>query len=231
MAVSEKKKKFRFGMTFASIIRVFFVSLSFIIIFSSLAVPIFALKLMESMKTLDQNGYIHLIGKVKNDGPNPIDNVYATGILLGKNNSELGNYSNQVDVHPLSNGEIAPFDIMIYDKRNNDLINTYKIELAFNSTSIEPSRDLTIVSVSSRLDITGFYFISGRVTNNMNSISNNTIIIASVVDKNNDLLGIWKAQTEPYNIAPLGSASFTIPITDKVQSFKIDNYTLYINNL
>lgn len=231
MAKSEQKKKFRFRMMFSSIIKVFFVALSFVIIISSLAVPIFGLKLLESAKTLDQNGYVHLIGIVKNDGRNPIDNVYATGILFGKNNSQIGYYSNQVDVHPLSNGEITPFDILVYDKKDNELINTYKIEFEFNSTSVEPSRDLTIGSVTSRLDITGFYYISGRVTNNMNSISNNTLIIASVVDKNNNLLGIWKAQTEPYNIGPLGSASFTIPITDKFQSFKIDNYTLYVNNL
>src|SRR5690349_9577025 len=101
MAESEQKKKFRIRMMFSSIMKVFFIALIFAIIILSLTIPIFGLKLMDSAKTLDQNGYVHLIGEVKNDGPNPIDNVYATGILYGKNNSQLGNFSNQVDVHRL----------------------------------------------------------------------------------------------------------------------------------
>ena len=46
-------------------------------------------------------------------------------------------------------------------------------------------------------------------------------------NKNNELLGVWKAQTEPYSIPPSLEASFSIPITDKIQSFQISNYTLF----
>jgi hypothetical protein len=227
----KKMKKFPFRIISNSMNKIFFVALGFTIIILSSIIPVLGLKLIDSAMTLDQNGYIHLIGVVKNDGPNPVDNIYARGIFFGKNNSQIGNYSNQVDVHPLTHGETSPFDILVYDKENNQLINTYKIEFSFNSTFGVPTKDLTIESVTSRLDITGFYYISGRVTNNMDFISNNTLVIASVVDKNDNLLGIWKAQTEPYNIPPLGSASFTIPVTDKIQSFKINNFTLYVNNL
>lgn len=209
----------------------FIIAIAFTIVGLSSIVPIFGLKLMDSAMSQDQNGFIHLIGEVKNDGPNPVDNIYAIGILVSKNNSQLGNYSSQVEVHPLDHGETSPFDILVYDKGINENIQSYKIEFTLNSTSVPAVKDLTIGSANSRLDITGFYYISGRVTNNMNSISNNTLIIASVVDKDGNLLGIWKAQTEPYNIPPLGSASFTIPVTDKDQSFKIYNYTLYVNNL
>ena len=64
----------------------------------------------------------------------------------------------------------------------------------------------------------------------MNTTSNSTTIIAALNDKNNDLIGIWKAQSEPYNIPPLSTASFTIPVTDRSQGFDIYNYTLYSNN-
>jgi hypothetical protein len=227
----KKKRKLHFNMILNSKTILLYFTLGFTIIILSSIIPIFGLKIVDSAITHDQNKFVHLIGEVKNDDPNPVDNIYVKGILFGKNNSQLGNYSNQVDVHPLSHGETSPFDILVYDKGINELINTFKIELEFNSTSMEPKRDLTIGSVTSRLDFSGFYYISGRVTNNMNLMSNNTLIIASVVDKNGNLLGIWKAQTEPYNIPPLGSASFTIPVTDKIQSFKLNNYTLYINNL
>ena len=64
----------------------------------------------------------------------------------------------------------------------------------------------------------------------MTAISNNTLVIATVMDENKKLLGVWKAQTEPYNIAPYSTASFTIPVTDKNQGSRIANYTLFVNN-
>jgi hypothetical protein len=93
-----------------------------------------------------------------------------------------------------------------------------------------PEKDLEFHSTNSKLDATGFYYISGRITNNMNNISTSTTVIAALYDKNNDLIGIWKAQSEPYNIPPLSTASFTIPVTDRSQGFNIYNYTLYSNN-
>ena len=88
-------------------------------------------------------------------------------------------------------------------------------------------RNLEIHSTNSKLDATGFYYISGRITNNMDTISNSTTIIAALNDKNNDPIGIWKAQSEPYNIPPFSTASFTIPVTDRSTGFNINNYTLY----
>ncbi|HZH39119.1 MAG TPA: hypothetical protein VEX17_03555 [Bacillales bacterium] len=40
------------------------------------------------------------------------------------------------------------------------------------------------------------------------------------------MVGLWKAQTEPYDIPPSATASFTIPITDNTQSFRISSYTM-----
>jgi hypothetical protein len=198
---------------------------------SIFVVPVFGLKILNSTMVKDENGYVHLIGEAENNEVHPIDKIYVTGTLINNNNTNIGNFSNQVEIHPLNHLEITPFDILIYDKSKNDMIKKYEINFKFNASSNEILKDLTIGSVSSRLDITGFYFITGRVTSNMNSLSNHTVIVASVKDKDDNLLGIWKAQTEPYNIPPYGSASFTIPITDKDQSFKIHNYTLYINNI
>jgi hypothetical protein len=86
-------------------------------------------------------------------------------------------------------------------------------------------------SSNSHIDIiTGFYFIDGKIKNNGQLYSNNTTIIAITYDKNKDLAGVWKAQTEPYNIPPFTEASFSIPVTDKIQSYNILNYTLLVES-
>jgi len=190
---------------------------------------VFGLKVVQSQMTQDQNKFNHIIGIAHNDLNMTLDNIFVQAIISGENNTILGNYSNQVAVHPLYPSEETPFDVLIYDKNNNNLIKNYTIDFTYEGTNTN-ERDLDIHSTSSRLDATGFYYISGRITNNMNTTSTSTTIIAALNDKNNDLIGVWKAQSEPYNIPPLSTASFTIPVTDRSQGFNIYNYTLYSNN-
>ena len=189
----------------------------------------FGLRLVQTHLTQDQNKFHHIIGIAQNDLNMTLDNIFVKAIISGENKTILGNYSNQVEVHPLNPSKETPFDVLIYDKNHNNLIKNYAVDFTYEGTQTS-ERDLEIHSTNSRLDATGFYYISGRITNNMNTTSNSTTIIAALNDKNNDLIGIWKAQSEPYNIPPLSTASFTIPVTDRSQGSDIYNYTLFSNN-
>ncbi len=191
---------------------------------------VFGLKIVQSQMTQDQNKFHHIIGIAQNDLNTTLDNIFVQAMISGENNTILGNYSNQVAVHPLYPSEETPFDVIIYEKNHNNLIKNYTIDFTYEETNKTNERDLEIHSTSSRLDATGFYYISGRITNNMNTIANSTTIIAALIDRNNDLIGIWKAQSEPYDIPPLSTASFTVPVTDRSQGSNIYNYTLYSNN-
>ena len=188
-----------------------------------------ALKVLQTHLTQDQNNYYHIVGIAQNDRNMTIDNILVHAIIIDANNITLGNYSNQVAVHPLSPSAETPFDVLIYDKNHNELIKNYTVGFTYEAIGT-PKKDLEIHSTSSKLDATGFYYINGRITNNMNTTSTSTTIIAALNDKNNDLIGVWKAQSEPYNIPPLSTASFTIPVTDRAQASHTYNYTLYSNN-
>ena len=190
---------------------------------------LFALEAVQTQLTEDQNKFHHIIGIAQNNMNMTLDNIFVHVIISDNNDTILGNYSNQVAVHPLGPSEETPFDVLIYDKNHNNQVKNYTVDFTYNGTKIT-KKALEIHSTSSKLDATGFYYISGRITNNMNNISTSTTVIAALYDKNNDLIGIWKAQSEPYNIPPLSTASFTIPVTDRSQGFNIYNYTLYSNN-
>lgn len=190
---------------------------------------VFGLNLLKTYLTQDQNKFHHIIGLAQNDLNMTLDNIFVQVNILDEDNTILGNYSSQVEVQPLNPSEVTPFDVLIYDKDHNGLIKNYTIDSTYEK--VKPNkRDLEIHSTNSKLDATGFYYISGRITNNMNITSNSTTIIAALDNKNADLIGIWKAQSEPYNIPPFSEASFTIPITDRSQGFNTNNYTLYSNN-
>ena len=189
-----------------------------------------SLKIIHQQMVKDENEFFHLIGIAQNNINKTIDNIYAIGTIFGTDNTTLGSYSTQVEVHPLNPLELTPYDIKIYDKDQNDQIENHSVRFTFNSSDSQNLKNFNIHSVNSRSDMLGFYFISGRITNEMSAISNNTLVIATVMDKDEKLLGVWKAQTEPYNIAPFSTASFTIPVTDNNQGLRIANYTLFVNN-
>lgn len=188
------------------------------------------MKIVQQQMVQDKNDFFHLIGIAQNNNNETIDNIYAVGTLTGPEKTIIANYSTQVDVHPLNPLEMTPFDITIYNKEQNDQIKNHSVIFTFNTTASIKLKDFDIHSVTSRSDMLGFFFISGRMTNEMNAISNNTLVIATVYDKDEKLLGVWKAQTEPYNIPPSSTASFTIPITDSNQGLRIANYSLFVNN-
>lgn len=184
------------------------------------------LKTVQVKLTLDQNKYKHLIGILQNTGNKTIDQVVVSADFFDKDKKSLGNFSKQTELTTLNPNEITPFDVLVYDKKINDRIKDYKVEFKFRFTEFK-DKELVIVSNYSRLDMTGFYFINGKIQNtDKASASGNTNVIAITYNKNKDLAGVWKAQTEPYSIPPLTTATFTIPVTDKVQAFQISNYTL-----
>lgn len=188
------------------------------------------LKIIQQQIVQDENDFFHMIGIVQNNENKTIDDIYAIGTLIGIDNATIANYSNPVEVHPLNPSETTPYDITIYEKDQNDQIKNHSIAFTFNSSETENIKNLDIHSVNTRSDLLGFYYISGRITNEMDAISNNTLVVATVSDKDQNLLGVWKAQAEPYNIPPSATASFTIPITDNTQGLRISNYTLFITN-
>ncbi|HEX5518861.1 MAG TPA: FxLYD domain-containing protein [Candidatus Nitrosocosmicus sp.] len=188
------------------------------------------LKVISMKLTQDQYNYKHLIGILQNNANKTVNNVIISANFFDKTNKSIGNFSKQSEITTINPREITPFDILIYNKDLNDKINKFSITVKYNFTNHKDEK-IAMESSNSHIDIiTGFYFIDGKIKNNGQLYSNNTTIIAITYDKNKDLAGVWKAQTEPYNIPPSTEASFSIPVTDKIQSYNILNYTLLVES-
>jgi hypothetical protein len=184
------------------------------------------LKTIKVKMTQDQYNYKHLLGLVENTENKTVNHVIITARFLDSSNKSIGNFSKQTEITTLNPKEISPFDILIFDKNIYDKIKEYVVNINFNFTK-NKDKNLVIESNKSHLDVNGFFFIDGKIRNLGQAYSNNTTVTSVTFNKNNELLGVWKAQTEPYSIPPLLEASFSIPITDKIQSFQISNYTLF----
>jgi hypothetical protein len=184
------------------------------------------LKIAKVNLAQDQYNYKHILGIVKNIGNKTVNHIIITVNFIDYAHNSIGNFSKESEITTLNPKDIAPFDILIYDKKIYDIIKDYTIYIKYNITKYKDKK-LVIVSNYSHLDINGFYFINGMIQNTGNKYSNFTTVTATTNNKKNELAGVWKAQTEPYTIPPLSTASFSIPVTDKIQSFQISNYTLF----
>jgi hypothetical protein len=88
------------------------------------------------------------------------------------------------------------------------------------------TRELSIVSASGRLDLTGFYYINGKVINQGEQTATNSLVIATLYDKDGRVIALGRAQTEPVNITSRSEAPFGIAVTEKLQTYKEKRYSL-----
>ena len=88
------------------------------------------------------------------------------------------------------------------------------------------ARALRITSNSSKLDLTGVYYVKGRVVNEGSEDTTNSMIIATLYDKDGKVAVVGRAQTEPVNISSHSEAAFDLPVTEALQTYKVKSYSL-----
>lgn len=182
--------------------------------------------MIKKANIVNQNNYKHIIGLLQNIGNRTVNHIIITANIFDKNHKSIGNFSKESEVTTLNPKNESPFDILLFDKQIYNLIKMYDLDLKFNLTTFKDEK-LRILSNYSNLDSSGFYFINGKLQNMGLSFSNITTVTALTFNKNNKIAGLWKAQSEPYNVPPYSIASFSIPVTDKNQSFQIRYYSLF----
>ena len=174
---------------------------------------------------LDNHGYLHLFGELKNISNEPRNDIIIVVTFLDARGMPIGNASASTAARNLNSGYTSPFEVLFLNK--NVVSNVHDFSLQIKSErGVEKNYLLKFTSVRPRLDIFGFYYIYGKVLNNGNETASNSVIIAAFYDKNGTTIDITKAMTEPVNISSGSSASFSILMDKKEVSYKIKNFSL-----
>src|SRR4029079_10858139 len=134
-------------------------------------------------------------------------------------------FQRSTDVRTVNPGEISPFEILYIDPGTAKTVKDYTLTAAGQETENKTSA-LRIVSSNSKLDLLGTYYIAGRVLNDGSQDATNSMIIASLYDKDGKVIVVGRAQTEPVNISSHSQAAFDIPVTEKSQTYKVKSYSL-----
>ena len=175
--------------------------------------------------SVDQSKLAHVFGEIKNISNKPITDIIVQASFYDSHHTLLNKFKRSTDIRTLNPGEITPFEILYYDFKTVDLIRSYTLSATGKDTAVKP-KALHIESYNSRIDILGFYYVNGIVSNKGSGPATDTLVIATMYDKNGNVISIGRAMSEPVNITSHSEAAFGIAITDKLQTFKVKNFSL-----
>jgi hypothetical protein len=180
---------------------------------------------LEHNKVVDQNGFIHLFGEIRNISNETQKTITAHADFYDKEGRIIGNGSGIASLRSLNIGKISPFEIVFLDRNYNNQLFNYTLNFTIEAGVDRPD-DLIVTELKSRPDIFGYYYVSGRISNIGNDTATNVLAIASFFDNNDKMIGLSSAIAEPSNMTLHSKSSFTIVMDDKLHSSKIRNYSL-----
>ena len=174
---------------------------------------------------MDESKLVHVFGEIKNNLNKAVTDIIVQASFYDIHHSLLNKFKRSTDIRTLNPGDISPFEILYYDSKTVDLIHDYTLSAIGQDTEVKP-KALRIESYNSRIDILGFYYVNGIISNKGSEPATNTLVIATMYDKNGNVISIGRAMSEPVNITSHSEAAFGIAITEKLQTYKVKEFSL-----
>jgi hypothetical protein len=175
---------------------------------------------------VDENDLMHVYGEVRNISNMSMTSVTINGTFYDKSGKPLNNYQRSCELPTINAGGICPFEIVYADTKTTDRVKDFKLTAQGIVTDTSKLTKLKFQSQNSRLDILGFYYINGRISNEGSITATNSSVVATLYDKDGKVIAIGRALAEPVNILPNNIANFGIAVTEKSQVHKTRGYSL-----
>jgi hypothetical protein len=175
---------------------------------------------------IDESSIMHMYGEIKNISNRALTNVTVKGSFYDDEGKLLNQYQRSCELPTVSSGGICPFEILYIDTNTTNTIKDIKLSaLGIYTDKIKPTT-LKVYSDNAKLDILGFYFINGRISNEGPVTATDSSVVATLYDKDGNVIALGRAVAEPANIPSGTQASFGIAVTEKSQVYKTKSYSL-----
>ena len=173
---------------------------------------------------ISDDGSLHIVGEVENNSNVPLNQIKITANLLDKNGYQV----NQVNGKPINNvimpGMTGAFDIIVTDP-NSYIIDDYDLELDYKIAE-QKNQVIEIVSSELKKNNQGNFVISGVLENQGEITANMINVVATLYDRNGDVLTVSSVQLQPDFLRSGDTTLFIIPIHEKSQSVHAIDYML-----
>jgi hypothetical protein len=177
---------------------------------------------------IDESAIMHVYGEVKNISNKTTTNVIVNGSFFDGDGMLLNHFQRTCELPTINSGGICPFEILYIDTKTTNKVKDFNLSATGITTDESKPTTLKIYSDNSRLDILGFYYINGRISNEGSLTATNSSVVASLYDKDGKVIAIGRALAEPVNISSGNQASFGMAVTEKSQTYKTKSYSLVV---
>ncbi len=178
---------------------------------------------------VDEGKIMHVYGEIRNESGTPMKDVFVTARFYDKDGNLLNEYLRQTELRVLGSGESSPFEVLYLESGSADRVADFKLSATGQQAEAKP-KELAIVTSNSRLDVFGTYFINVTAKNNGNLTATNSVVVATLYDKDGKVVTIGRALAESEfgsgNVGPDREAGFGVAVIERLQTYKAVRYTL-----
>jgi len=167
---------------------------------------------------------LHIVGEIINNLEVPLNQINVHVTLLDEDGDLIATKETSSLVNIIMPGMKSPFDLVL---TNNEAKKTksYSLELDYKvSTPKNQVIDITESELSR--DNYNNLIITGTVINRGDITANTVAVIATLYDKEGNVAAVSRVHPEPDYLRVDDSAFFVVPISDKIQTSGINDYTL-----
>lgn len=183
---------------------------------------------------VDESKILHLLGRVTNESGETVKDIRLSAKFYDSAGNELGEFTRDAEARTLLPGASSPFEILFLDQETSEIVSDYTLSATANATSELKEERFTIKSSNSRQDLLGTFYLNAVATNTGEQTATNTIMIATLYDRDGKVVAIGRALAEAVrgtaDVPANSDAAFGIVVTEKLQTYKAVRYSLFVQS-
>ncbi len=154
------------------------------------------------------DGYLHVIGEVRNDTNGNVGQIKVTASLLDQQRKPYMSVSSLTYLSLLEPGERSPFDVLF---QGVTTYGEYQLDLSWDSTSATSKTKLQIRQTSNT-DKDGFYWLNGEVDNAGVQKAEDILLVGGFYDNDGKIIAVSIGFPDVVPLAAGESSPFSLAV-------------------
>jgi len=175
-------------------------------------------------KYIDGDNLLHVVGEIVNYTDKPISQIEISATTFSSTNSKITTINSNTPSHTIMPGMKTGFDILFSEKDPN-VVSYYELNFNYKIASAK-NQVIEITSSEISRDSLDNLAIIGTVTNQGEITANMINVVATLYDRDGNVITVSKTQTQPDFLKPGDENFFLVPIFDKKQASNVVDYTI-----
>jgi len=175
-------------------------------------------------KYIDDDNLLHIVGEIVNYTDKPISQIEISATIFSSTNSKITTINANTPSHTIMPGMKAGFDIL-FSEKDPSLVSYYELNFNYKIASAK-NQVIEITSSEISRDSLDNLAIVGTVTNQGEITANMINVVATLYDRDGNVVTVSKTQTQPDFLKPGDENFFLVPVFDKKQASNVVDYTI-----